>query len=155
VKVVIYILVGHTPPHSLVDTRTLGTIRLTILVLAINHSKVIEFRDGITPNRLSTFCPIRRTHLAMLILYAYRTLSVPSNPQKHITVVHRDLPQHTLRIDQITRPERDPLVLDQTPILACHAHVTVRQQQNAQIGPEATCSAGLLRPGVVRVLRVS
>src|SRR6266850_2827668 len=69
-------------------------------------------------------------------------------------IIHRDLSQHALRIDQIARAERDPLVLDQTPVLARDAHVAVGQQRDAQIGPEAARGAGLLRPGVVRVLRV-
>jgi hypothetical protein len=71
-------LLVHTPPQPLVDAGTVGTIRLAILVLTIDRSKVIEFRDGVAPDRLSTLCPIRRTYLAVLILYPYRTLSVPS-----------------------------------------------------------------------------
>ena len=69
-------------------------------------------------------------------------------------VIHRDLPQHALRIDQTARGERDLLVLDQTPVLARNAHNAIGQQREAQIGSEATRGAGLLRPGVLRVLRV-
>jgi hypothetical protein len=46
----------------------LGTICFAILVLTIDCSKVIEFRDGVAPDRLSTFYPIRSTYLTVLIL---------------------------------------------------------------------------------------
>jgi hypothetical protein len=151
-------------------------------MLAINRSKIIQFRDRITPDRLPAFPPISRTHFTMFILHQSaprHKLSAPPNPTNgtgktpthgelerlHQTqrlvdrasdgqIVHRDLSKHAPGIDQIARAERDPLVLDQTPVLARNAHVAVGQQRDAQIGPETACGAGLLRPGVVRVLRV-
>ena len=51
-------LLVHTPPHLLVDVGTLGTIRLAIPVLTIDRGKVIEFRDGVAPDRLPAL-PIR------------------------------------------------------------------------------------------------
>jgi hypothetical protein len=161
----------------LIDAGTLCTICLAVLMLAINRSKVVQFRNRIAPNRLPAFRPISRTNLTVFILHRHRVMSVPPphertrNPthgeleRLHKTqrlvdrssdgqIVHRDLSQHPLGIDQIARAQRDPLVLDQTPVLARDAHVAVGQQRDAQIGPEAACGAGLLRPGVVGVLRV-
>jgi hypothetical protein len=57
-------------------------------------------------------------------------------------VIHCDLSQHTLGIDQIARAQRDPLVLDQTPVLTCNAHAAVGQQWDAQIGPKPPAARG-------------
>lgn len=64
-------------------------------------------------------------------------------------IVHGDLPQHALGIDQVARAERDPLILNQTSVVARDAQITVREQRDAQIGPQPSRRAGLLRPGVV------
>ena len=66
-----------------------------------------------------------------------------------------NVPEHTLGVDQVARAEGDAFVLDQTPVLARHVHVAVREQRNAQVGPEPASAARLLRPRVVRILRVS
>ena len=63
------------PPRTyrmlLVDAHAFRTIRLAILMLTIYRGKVIQLRDRISPNRLSAFPPIRRTPLAVLILYPH------------------------------------------------------------------------------------
>ena len=64
-------------------------------------------------------------------------------------VIHRDLSQNALKINQVAPAERDALVLNTTPVLASNIHVAVCQQWDAQIGAEATCIAGLLRLGMV------
>ena len=167
------------PPRAcLVDARTLGAVRhlAILMMLTINRrSKVVELRNRIRPDRLGTFLPIRRTHFPVFILWsiphpisihkratttthgklkrlheANRLVDGPSNGQ----VVHRDLPQHTLGIDQVARTEGDALVLDQTPVLARYAHVAVSQQRDAQVWAEPALGARLLRPGVMGVLRV-
>ena len=116
----------------LIDAGTLCTICLAVLMLAINRSKVVQFRNRIAPNRLPAFRPISRTNLTVFILHRHRVMSVPPphertrNPthgeleRLHKTqrlidrasngqIVHRDLSQHPLGIDQIARAERDPL----------------------------------------------
>ena len=72
----------------------------------------------------------------------------------HGQIIHGELPQHALGVDQVTRAERDALFLNQTSVVARHAHIPVCKQRDAQIGPEPALGARLLRPGVVRVLRV-
>jgi hypothetical protein len=61
-------------------------------------------------------------------------------------IIHRELSQHALGIDQMTRTEHNPLVLDQTTLLARDVHVAVGQQRDAQIanGPVPACVTGLL-----------
>jgi hypothetical protein len=85
---------------ALVDAGALGTIRLPVLMLAINHSKAIQMCEWIAPGRLPAF---------------------PSPCPRSITR---------------TRAQR--------PYCGQPA-----AGYATQIGP-----AGLLRPGVVRVLRV-
>ncbi len=65
-------------------------------------------------------------------------------------------PVCAVQIDQIVRAERDPLVVDRTPtpMLVHHAYAEVCQQQDAQIGAKSTCGAGLLRSGMMGVLKV-
>ena len=146
------------------------------MFVAIDGGKVLKFRSRIRPDRFPAFLPVHRTHLTMLILASHQTMSAPpeqslGNPthgkleRLHETqrlvdrtsngqIIHGDLPQDALGIDQVARAERDPLILDQTSVVARHGHITVRQQRDAQTGSEPSCRAGLLRPGVVRVLRV-
>jgi len=69
-------------------------------------------------------------------------------------VIHRDLPQNAPKIDQVARAEHNPFSLNMTPALASNVHGAVREQRDAQMGAEATCSAGLLRLCMVQVLRV-
>lgn len=59
----------------------------------------------------------------------------------------------TWRITQAARAECNPLVLIETPVLTSNVQVAVRQR-DTQIRAEATYGAGLLRPGMMRVLRV-
>ena len=168
----------HPPRACLADARTLGAVcHLAILMmLTINRrSKVVQLRNRIRPDRLATFLPIRRTHFPVFILLsiphpisihqrattathgklkrlheANRLVDGPSNGQ----VIHRDLPQHALGIDQVARTEGDTRVLNQTPILARHAHVSVRQKKDAQVYAEPALGARLLRPGLMGVLGV-
>lgn len=135
---------------QLVGTGALGPVCLAVLLVdTINSSKVLEFRCRICPDRFPTFLPIRRTHFTMLILASHRILSAPiravhcRNPthskleRLHETqrlvdrtsdgqIVHGDLPQHALGIDQVARTERDPLILNQTSVVARDAQITVR-----------------------------
>jgi len=62
-------LFSRTSWLLLVDARALRTIRPAILMLTIGRGKVIQLRDRITMNCLPAFPPIRRTHLALLILH--------------------------------------------------------------------------------------
>jgi hypothetical protein len=73
----------------------------------------------------------------------------------HIGRDSKRVPEHTQWVDQVARTEGNALVLDQAPIVARDTHVAVREQRNAQIGPEPARVARLLGPRVVRVLRVS
>jgi hypothetical protein len=73
---------------------------------------------------------------------------------RHIWRARKRVPEHTLRVNQVARAERDALVLDQTPVVARHTHVAVSEQRNAQVGSEPASVARLLCPRVVRVLRV-
>jgi hypothetical protein len=91
------------------------------------------------------------THSELERLYeTQRLVNRTSNRQ----IVHGDLPQDALGIDQITRAKGYPFVLDQTSIVACDAHVPVCQKRDAKIGSETSCVAGLFRPCIVRVFRV-
>jgi len=58
-------------------------------------------------------------------------------------IIHRDLSQHALRIDGTACAECDPLVLDQTPVLARNAYIAVHRQPDAEIGPRPTHGTGL------------
>ncbi len=49
-----------------------------------------------------------------------------------------------VQIDQIACAERDPLVVDWTPVGVRHVHADVCQQQDAQIGAK-WCGAAALR----------
>jgi hypothetical protein len=73
----------------------------------------------------------------------------------HIGRDSKRIPEHTQWVDQVARTEGNALVLDQAPIVARDTHVAVREQRNAQVGPEPASVARLLGPRVVRVLRVS
>ena len=103
-------------------------------------------------HKLLKKCPIDITHRELERLDGTQRLVGRATDRQ---IVHRNLPQHILRIDQIARTERDPLlVLDRTPVLLRHAHVTIGQRRDMHIGPEATRGVGLLRAGLVRALRV-
>lgn len=53
-------------------------------------------------------------------------------------------PECAVQIDQIAHAERDPLVIDRTPVRICHVHADVCQQRDAQIGAK-WCGAAALR----------
>jgi hypothetical protein len=72
----------------------------------------------------------------------------------HVGNDAKRIPENTLGVNQVARAERDALVLDQTPVVARHTHVAVGEQRNAQVRPEPASVARLLRPRVMRVLRV-
>jgi hypothetical protein len=72
----------------------------------------------------------------------------------HVGNDAKRIPENTLGVNQVACTERDALVLDQTPVVARHTHVAVSEQRNAQVGSEPASVARLLRPRVVRVLRV-
>ena len=69
-------------------------------------------------------------------------------------IVHRDLPQDALGIDQVRRAERDAFVGDEAPVGPRELRGTVGEERDVQVWSEAACFAGLLGPGVVRVFRV-
>ena len=69
--------------------------------------------------------------------------------------VEESEPEHALWVDQVARAERDALVLDQTPVVARHTHVAVSEQRNAQVRSKPASITRLLRPRMMRVLRVS
>ena len=53
----------------LVDAHALRTIRPAVLMLTIDRNKVIQLQDRITSNCFRASPPIRRAHLAVLILH--------------------------------------------------------------------------------------
>ncbi len=160
----------------LVDAQAFGPTCFAVLLFAAIHSgKVLQLCRRIRANRLCTLLPIRRTHFSMFILFSNVNTHPPhvSNLKKthgkleclyetqrlvdrasNRQIIHGDLSQHALRIDQITRAKCYPLFGDQTSIVARHAHIPVCQERDAKIGSEASCRAGLFRPGVVGVFRV-
>ena len=163
-----------------VDACALGPIRHTVLLfVAINggggSGKVVQRCRMIRTNHFRALLPIRGTYFPMFVLLPFSTSTKIIRPIGWMThgelerlyetqrlvnrtsdgqIVHGDLSEHALRIDQVTRPKRNPFILDQTSVVPRNVRVPVCQKRDSKIWSESSHRAGLFRPCMMRVFRV-
>jgi len=118
--------------------------------------KVLELLDGIALDRIRALLPLSRAHFAVLLkeLEGLDEANDLGDRAAHRRVAERELSQHSLRVDDVGRANSVARVAVQAAILLRHLTVDVSEEDVLELA-EATLSAGLLDPGVVRVLAVN
>jgi hypothetical protein len=136
---------------------------------AIDRSEVVECCNGVTPDRVPTFLPIRRAYIVVRILLILSHLvstthskscmqathGKPESLDKtqcfdrasDVQVIHRDPPQHALGIDQIALADVIPLsqIINYTVTQRTRYGMQAAGREYLTLTPP---SARLLRPGV-------
>lgn len=130
------------------SVRTFGHLRIGLGMVRLDTLRVRL--DSLLPR-----IPVRRANLTVLI----RELERIQQPQRlihgptHRQIIDRDLPDHTIGIDQEQTTQGDTLLLDQNTVVLGELVVLVCVEWDVD-GAETAVAAAGLRPGEERVLGV-